>query len=127
SGYFTSSASRVLAGSARVRVEGSGTTCRRRPATTRRARVRIGLISDTHGRLAPEVVERLAGVERILHAGDVGGPEILDELAAIAPVDAVWGNTDGFALRAVTRESVELDLGGLRFGMAHGHRAGAFD
>ena len=54
----------------------------------------VGLISDTHGLLRPAVVAALSGVDRILHAGDVGKPEILDELRAIAPVTAVRGNVD---------------------------------
>jgi putative phosphoesterase len=54
----------------------------------------VGLISDTHGLLRREAVAALAGVDRILHAGDVGKPEILDALRAIAPVTAVRGNVD---------------------------------
>ncbi len=54
----------------------------------------IGLISDTHGLLRPEAEAALAGVSRILHAGDVGKPEILDALGKIAPVTAVRGNVD---------------------------------
>lgn len=54
----------------------------------------IGVISDTHGLLRKEAVEALRGSDLILHAGDVGGPAILDELRAIAPVHAVRGNTD---------------------------------
>lgn len=89
--------------------------------------MRIGLISDTHGLLRPEVFAHLADVEHILHAGDVGGPGILVDLAALAPVTAVSGNTDGWDLRAVARGTAELDLGGLRFALAHGHRAASFD
>ena len=54
----------------------------------------IGVISDTHGQLRPEAVEVLRGSAMILHAGDVGVPEILDELSRIAPVKAVRGNVD---------------------------------
>lgn len=54
----------------------------------------IGLISDTHGLLRPEAVEALRGVNLILHAGDVGGPGILEKLALLAPVQAVRGNVD---------------------------------
>jgi putative phosphoesterase len=54
----------------------------------------IGLISDTHGLLRPQAVDALRGAEQIIHAGDVGRPEILDELRAIAPVIAVRGNID---------------------------------
>jgi putative phosphoesterase len=55
---------------------------------------RIGVIADTHGLLRPEAVKALRGVELIIHAGDVGGPEILEALQALAPVYAVRGNTD---------------------------------
>lgn len=56
--------------------------------------MKIGVVSDTHGLLRPEVVPALAGVERILHLGDVGKASILDELNKIAPVTAVRGNVD---------------------------------
>ena len=54
----------------------------------------IGVISDTHGLLRPEVLTRLAGVEHIIHAGDIGSSEIVPRLAAIAPVTAIRGNVD---------------------------------
>src|SRR5690242_8522815 len=54
----------------------------------------VGVISDTHGLLRPEAVSALGGCEVIVHAGDVGDPEILRELAKIAPVHAVRGNID---------------------------------
>jgi putative phosphoesterase len=83
----------------------------------------IGLISDTHGLVRPDVHRALAGVELILHAGDVGGHEILDELALIAPVQAVLGNTDSpFELRLPL--ALELTLGGLRVHISHGHELG---
>ena len=56
--------------------------------------MRVGLISDTHGLVRPEVVQAFEGVDRILHAGDVGGRDVLAILARIAPVAAVFGNTD---------------------------------
>lgn len=56
--------------------------------------MRVGLISDTHGLLRPEAVSALRGVEAILHAGDVGHPDVLDGLRALAPVHAVRGNVD---------------------------------
>jgi putative phosphoesterase len=61
--------------------------------------LRLGLIADTHGLLRPEVFHVFQGVDRILHAGDVGDADVLAELEVLAPVTAVWGNTDGFALR----------------------------
>ncbi|MGA7339632.1 MAG: metallophosphoesterase family protein [Terracidiphilus sp.] len=56
--------------------------------------MRIGVVSDTHGLLRPEVAPVLKGVERILHLGDVGRPSILEELGKIAPVTAIRGNVD---------------------------------
>jgi hypothetical protein len=55
---------------------------------------RIGVISDTHGLLRPEAVEALRGSAMIVHAGDIGSPEVLRELEALAPVIAVRGNND---------------------------------
>ncbi|MGH9605003.1 MAG: metallophosphoesterase family protein [Terracidiphilus sp.] len=57
--------------------------------------MKIGVISDTHGLLRPEVAPALAGVDRILHLGDVGKYSILEELKKIAPVTAIRGNVDG--------------------------------
>ena len=54
----------------------------------------IGVISDTHGQLRPEALAALAGVEHIIHAGDLGSPEIVPRLAKIAPVSAIRGNVD---------------------------------
>ena len=54
----------------------------------------IGVISDTHGLLRPEALEALAGVEHIIHAGDIGSPDIVPRLAEIAPVTAIRGNVD---------------------------------
>lgn len=56
--------------------------------------MRIGLISDTHGLLRDEALAALAGSECILHAGDIGDPQILEKLAALAPLEAVRGNND---------------------------------
>ena len=83
----------------------------------------VGLISDTHGLLRADVHDALAGVELILHAGDVGGDEILDELALIAPTVAVYGNTDPAGDRRLAAE-VERDVGGLRIHASHGHELG---
>jgi uncharacterized protein len=83
----------------------------------------IGLISDTHGLLRPDVHTALAGVELILHAGDVGGSDILLELELIAPVRAVFGNTDPPGAMRL-RESLDLTLGGLRVHVSHGHELG---
>ena len=56
--------------------------------------IRVGLISDTHGLLRPDALAFLRGCNHIVHAGDIGGPDILDALAALAPVTAVLGNND---------------------------------
>ncbi len=87
--------------------------------------MRIGLISDTHGRLRPQALDALAGVDRILHAGDVGSLGILDDLGALAPVTAVWGNTDGFDLRSRLVEIATVEAQGLRIRLAHGHQLGS--
>lgn len=84
----------------------------------------IGLVSDTHGLLRASVHAALAGVERILHAGDVGGDEILDELALIAPVQAVYGNTDSPGDPRL-RASLSETIGGLRIHVSHGHEVGS--
>jgi uncharacterized protein len=87
--------------------------------------MRIGLISDTHGKLRPEVFDAFAGVDLILHAGDIGPIDILLELEAVAPVQAVIGNTDGFELQSRAADLLELELGGHRVVMLHGHVLGA--
>ena len=84
----------------------------------------LGLISDTHGLMRPGVHDALAGVELILHAGDVGGSEILDELALIAPVKAVFGNTDPSDQPGLVTEIV-MEVGGLRVHVSHGHEVGS--
>ncbi len=71
----------------------------------------IGLISDTHGLLRPEALEALHGSHHIIHAGDIGKPEILDALAAIAPVTAVRGNNDTGAWAAAIPETAALRIG----------------
>jgi putative phosphoesterase len=70
----------------------------------------IGVISDTHGLLRPEAVELLRGSEHIIHAGDIGAPEIVGELEKIAPVSAIRGNVDtqAWARRFAETEVVEL-------------------
>lgn len=83
----------------------------------------VGLISDTHGLLRPAVFDALAGVDLILHAGDVGGRELLDELGAIAPVRAVFGNTDPPGVPWLA-EALDLTIGGLRVHVQHGHELG---
>ena len=87
------------------------------------APVRIGLISDTHGLLRPAVHTVFAGVAQILHAGDVCGDEILDELALIAPGRAVLGNCDAPDDRRLA-EALDVVVGGVRIHVQHGHELG---
>ena len=77
------------------------------------APLRIGLISDTHDLLRPEALAFLAGSQRIVHGGDVCRPEVLEALAAIAPVVAVRGNNDRGAWAARLRESELVEVGGV--------------
>jgi uncharacterized protein len=84
----------------------------------------IGLISDTHSLVRPAVFEALHGVDLILHAGDVGGRSVLDELGAIAPVRAVYGNTD-LAGDPSLEMSIDLNVAGLTIHVSHGHELGS--
>lgn len=81
--------------------------------------MQIGVLSDTHGLLRPEVLPLLAGSEHILHLGDVGDPEILDALAKIAPVTAIRGNIDTHGPCSKLPETEVATLGGLHFYMLH--------
>jgi len=69
---------------------------------------RIGVISDTHGLLRPEALQALAGVDQILHAGDVGDSAVLEALSRLAPTHAVRGNTDSHALGLPETRVVEV-------------------
>jgi putative phosphoesterase len=84
----------------------------------------VGLISDTHGLIRPGVHGALTGVELILHAGDVGGAAILDELRLIAPVRAVFGNTDPPDHAELSTE-LSVQVNGLRVHVSHGHEVGS--
>ncbi|HVY37818.1 MAG TPA: metallophosphoesterase family protein [Polyangia bacterium] len=79
----------------------------------------LGVISDTHGLLRPEAVAALRGVDRIIHAGDIGGPEILAALAAIAPVVAVRGNNDRGPWAEALPHTQIVDTGGLHLYVIH--------
>lgn len=87
--------------------------------------MKIGLISDTHGKLRSEVFAAFDGVDIILHAGDIGSTDIITELETIAPVHAVHGNTDDLEIAARHGESVEIELAGKRITVVHGHLLGA--
>ncbi len=87
---------------------------------------RIGIISDTHGLLRPEVTETLKGCDAILHGGDIDRQEILDQLGRIAPVYAVRGNNDGEWAEQIP-ETLTVRLGGLTFFMIHNRKMIAQD
>lgn len=81
--------------------------------------MRVGVISDTHGLLRPEATAALAGVDHILHAGDVGDPAILDALAAIAPLTAIRGNIDRTGVCAALPTTEIVYLAGSTIYMLH--------
>jgi uncharacterized protein len=87
--------------------------------------MRIGVISDTHGLLRPEVFEVFEQVDHILHGGDVGPIGLLDELAALAPVTAVYGNTDGSAVRSRLAQVARIELDGFTIVVTHGDQFGS--
>jgi putative phosphoesterase len=86
--------------------------------------MRLGVISDTHGMLRPEVFEVFKEVDHIFHAGDIGSLDILTELEAIAPVTAVFGNTDGFEVRAKVPRVAMIQLDGFDIVVTHGDQFG---
>lgn len=79
----------------------------------------IGVLSDTHGLLRPELLPSLAGVNHILHAGDVGDPSILDDLRRIAPVTAIRGNIDRSGTCAALPATEVIELAGCLIYMLH--------
>jgi len=79
----------------------------------------VGVISDTHGLLRPQALRALAGVDHILHAGDVGGPEILDALARMAPVTAIRGNVDAEPWARKLPQTAVVELNGVAIYMLH--------
>lgn len=81
--------------------------------------MRVGVVSDTHGLLRPRVLTLLQGCDRILHAGDVGGKDVLARLREVAPVEAVRGNTDSGPEALELPPTLYGELEGLRFGMVH--------
>ena len=81
--------------------------------------MRLGIISDTHGLLRPEAVNALQGVNLIVHAGDVGDPEILVKLKTIAPVFAVRGNVDTQPWAKELPESTIVEANGSSFYVLH--------
>lgn len=87
--------------------------------------MRLGVIADTHGLLRPEVFDIFSQVDHILHAGDIGPAEILTELEALAPVTAVYGNTDGWDLRARLPKVARVRLDGFDIVVTHGDQFGS--
>ena len=79
----------------------------------------IGVLSDTHGLLRPELLTALAGVDHILHAGDVGDPAILTELSRIAPVTAIRGNIDTHGPNSLLPTTEAIELAGCLIYMLH--------
>jgi putative phosphoesterase len=79
----------------------------------------IGVISDTHGLLRPEALGPLRASDHIIHAGDVGSPEILEKLSTIAPVTAVRGNVDKEAWSRNLPQTQVLELGGVAIYVLH--------
>ena len=87
--------------------------------------MRLGIISDTHDLLRPEVFTAFAEVDQILHAGDIGSPDILTALRTIAPVTAVYGNTDGWDIRSEVPAVQKLRLDGFDIVVTHGDQLGS--
>jgi uncharacterized protein len=81
--------------------------------------LRIGLISDTHGLLRPQAVHFLAGSHHIIHAGDVGAPEVLEELRKLAPLTAVRGNNDRERWASKIPAHAIVAIGGVRIHVLH--------
>lgn len=79
----------------------------------------VGVISDTHGLLRPEAVAALRGSALIVHAGDIGAPEVLEDLRGIAPVAAVRGNNDRGRWAASLPETEVVDVGGVSLYVLH--------
>jgi putative phosphoesterase len=87
--------------------------------------MRLGVIADTHGLLRPEVFHAFAEVDHILHAGDIGSLELLAELEALAPVTAVYGNTDGSEVRQRVPRVAQVELDGFDIVVTHGDQLGS--
>src|SRR5262249_16563240 len=79
----------------------------------------VGVISDTHGLLRPEAVAALRGADLIIHAGDVGAPEVVDELRNVAPTFVVRGNVDKAHWAEALPTTAHVEVGGLLFHVLH--------
>ena len=80
---------------------------------------KVGVISDTHGLLRPQAVRALRGSELIIHAGDIGKPEVLDSLALLAPIMAIRGNNDRGAWASGIPDILELTINGVNVQVIH--------
>lgn len=80
---------------------------------------RIGLLSDTHGFLHPNVVHHFKDCDEIWHAGDIGSPAVLDALEQLKPTRAVWGNIDGYDIRIRTTKNLHFDCENMRVMLTH--------
>lgn len=87
--------------------------------------MRLGVIADTHGLLRPEVFRAFAQVDHILHAGDLGPLDLLIELETLAPVTAVYGNTDGEDVRRRLPQVASVELEGFDIVVTHGDQLGS--
>jgi putative phosphoesterase len=87
--------------------------------------MRLGVISDTHGLLRPEVFRAFSEVDHILHAGDLGPLDLLTELETLAPVTAVYGNTDGDDVRRRLPQVAQVELEGFDIVVTHGDQLGS--
>jgi len=92
------------------------------PAARRPGETLVGLVADTHGLVRPQCLSALRGVDLILHAGDVGGAHVLEELGRVAPVRAVSGNVD--SLTSGLPGTLDLEVAGLTVHVSHGHELG---
>ena len=86
--------------------------------------MRLGVIADTHGLLRPEVFKAFEQVDHIVHAGDLGPLDLLTELEALAPVTAVYGNTDGPEVRQRLPQVAHVELEGFDIVVTHGDQLG---
>ena len=109
--------SRILDGKQEIVLKGKAQTMPESPL--QRRQLTIGVVSDTHGLLRPSAAEALAGSDLIIHAGDIGSPQVLDWLSGIAPVVAVRGNTDhGEWLTGIPATEV-VEVGGCHVYILH--------
>lgn len=81
--------------------------------------LKVGLISDTHGLLRPQAMAALEGCDHLIHAGDIGNPELLDALRQLAPLTVVRGNNDQDDWALELPHSVTLELGGTKLFVVH--------